>query len=108
MRALHSTAADIQGRAHNLIYAQRLGRYGCAHNIHHRIDRPDLMEMNALQIAVVNLGLNRSQALKNGDSCFLRRRADLRPRNYLPDLPQAPALALRMRLMPVWSGHSCR
>ena len=64
------------------------------------------MKMNALQIAVVNLGLCRAQTLKDGNSSFLGGRTDLRPGNDLLDLRQPPAM--RMRLVPVWPGYTCR
>ena len=94
MRALHRSAADIQGRADNLIYSQRLSPNGRTDNIDHRIDRADFMEMHALHGSIVNLRFRPSQCLENSDgslSCGLRDRGR---RNDLPNLRQPATMRM--------------
>src|SRR5690242_3861527 len=103
MCTLDHSPANVEGRTQNLVHAERVDPNRRANNINNCVDSSDLVEMDALDRHIVNLGLGRSQSLKNGNRRSLCRIRNLSRRNGLSNFRQP---AMRM-LMFVWRGHSC-
>jgi len=76
MRAFHGAPADVQRGAHNLIYSQRLGSNRGADDVHHRVHRPNFVEVHLLNVGVMNLGFRRTQRLEDSNRCALCTMAD--------------------------------
>ena len=68
MRAFHGTAPDIQSRANNLVYTESFDTHGGANDIHDRIGRSHLVEVNGFHRNAVYFGLRRTQSLKGANS----------------------------------------
>src|SRR5438046_977520 len=94
MGAFHRSSADVQGRANNLVHAQRLRAHGRASDVHNGVNRAYFMKVDLLYIGIVDLGFRRSQCFENPDGLRFGGFADRRFVDHLPDLLQAAMMVL--------------
>ena len=64
MGAFHRPAANVEGRTHPAVHAERDASYGGANNIHDGIDGANLMKVNLLDRNVVDFGFRFAQKMK--------------------------------------------
>ena len=96
MLALDRAAAQIQGRRHPAVHAQRLAP-GCrAYDIRNRIHRAHFVKVNIFDGNGVNRRLNLTQQLEGAAGALLHRRGDRRSANDRENRRQRPMRRVRV------------
>ena len=86
---LHGAAADVEGGAIPAVGGEGFDGDGRADDVHDGVLGADLVEVDGLGRAVVNLGLGLGEQLEGFEREGLRGRADGSAGDDLPDLGQA-------------------
>ena len=90
VRALHGASANVERRANPFVHTERLGADRRANDIHHRVDRADLVKVNLLDRSIVNLRFGRAQRFEDADRGGLGGIADRGPFDDRRESPSAP------------------
>ena len=98
MRNLHDSAAHIQGRRHDVVYAEPLHRTHDSHDVDDGVDGADFVEVNLIERDVVNGGLRLTQPSEQRDGARLARRRQCGLADEPRDVRQRPVAVGTMRV----------
>jgi hypothetical protein len=98
MRRVDAAAADVEGRRDHGVDAQLLEREDRSDDVDDRIDRPHLVEVDALERQAVNAGLHLAEPQEQGFGASLGRRTERGPIDECVNLGQGTmVVAVRVR-----------
>ena len=101
MRGSDHAAADVERRDDYAIGGEPLEREHRADDVDDRVDRPDFVQVNAIERGPVNGGLGLAQPPEHRDRPGLARVAEGRAANRRLDLLQRMMRRMVMMIMPV-------